>query len=145
LDGFTDVNSDQQNAGLQASLSYDRQTAARLGISAQILDDTLYDAFGQRQVSTMFTSLNQYHVVMEVDPQFWQDPEGLNTIYIRPASNPTPTPIAAPGSSQLGSALTLGSTSSSSTSSQPAPVAIPTPTPSPGTLPDPNGLLSASP
>src|SRR4051812_4946715 len=76
LAGFTDVNSDQQNAGLQASLSYDRQTAARLGISAQVLDDTLYDAFGQRQVSTMFTSLNQYHVVMEVDPQFWQDPEG---------------------------------------------------------------------
>src|SRR5438270_679223 len=84
LPGFTDVNSDQQNAGLQASLSYDRQTAARLGISAQILDDTLYDAFGQRQVSTMFTSLNQYHVVMEVDPQFWQSPTGLDAIYIRP-------------------------------------------------------------
>jgi len=145
LAGFTDVNSDQQNAGLQASLSYDRQTAARLGISAQILDDTLYDAFGQRQVSTMFTSLNQYHVVMEVDPQFWQDPEGLNAIYIRPASSPTPTPIAAPGSSQLGSALTVGTTSSSPTSSQPALVAIPTPTPSPGTLADPNALLLASP
>jgi multidrug efflux pump len=143
LAGFTDVNSDQQNAGLQASLSYDRQTAARLGISAQILDDTLYDAFGQRQVSTMFTSLNQYHVVMEVDPQFWQDPKGLNAIYIRPASSPTPN--AGPGSSQLGSALTVGTTSSSPTSSQPAPVAILTPTPSPGTLPDPNALLLASP
>ena len=145
LAGFTDVNSDQQNAGLQASLSYDRQTAARLGISAQILDDTLYDAFGQRQVSTMFTSLNQYHVVMEVDPQFWQDPEGLNAIYIRPANSPTPTPFSMPGSSQLGSALTVGTTSSSPTSSQPAPVAIPTPTPSPGTLADPNALLLASP
>ena len=145
LAGFTDVNSDQQNAGLQASLSYDRQTAARLGISAQILDDTLYDAFGQRQVSTMFTSLNQYHVVMEVDPQFWQDPKGLNAIYIRPASSPTPTPIAAPGSSQLGSALTVGTTSSSPTSSQPAPVAILIPAPSPGTLPDPNALLLGSP
>ena len=145
LAGFTDVNSDQQNAGLQASLSYDRQTAARLGISAQILDDTLYDAFGQRQVSTMFTSLNQYHVVMEVDPQFWQDPEGLNAIYIRPASSPTPTPFSMPGSSQLASALTVGTTSSSPTSSQPAPVTIPTPTPSPGTLPDPNALLLASP
>jgi len=145
LPGFTDVNSDQQNAGLQASLSYDRQTAARLGISAQILDDTLYDAFGQRQVSTMFTSLNQYHVVMEVDPQFWQDPEGLNAIYIRPASSPTPIPFSMPGSSQLASALTVGTTLSSLTSSQPAPVAIPTPTPSPGTLPDPNALLVASP
>jgi len=145
LDGFTDVNSDQQNAGLQASLSYDRQTAARLGISAQILDDTLYDAFGQRQVSTMFTSLNQYHVVMEVDPQFWQDPEGLNAIYIRPASSPTPIPFSMPGSSQLASALTVGATLSSLTSSQPAPVAIPTPAPSPGTPPDPNALLLASP
>ena len=145
LPGFTDVNSDQQNAGLQASLSYDRQTAARLGISAQLLDDTLYDAFGQRQVSTMFTSLNQYHVVMEVDPQFWQDPEGLNAIYIRPASSPTPIPIAASGSSQLASALTVGTTSSSLTSSQPAPVAILTPTLSPGTLPDPNAVLLASP
>ena len=145
LAGFTDVNSDQQNAGLQASLSYDRQTAARLGISAQILDDTLYDAFGQRQVSTMFTSLNQYHVVMEVDPQFWQDPEGLNAIYIRPASSPTPIPFSIPGSSQLASALTVATRSSSLTSSQPAPVAIPSPAPSPGTLPDPNALLLASP
>jgi multidrug efflux pump len=86
LPGFTDVNSDQQNAGLQASLRYDRQTAARLGISAQLLDDTLYDAFGQRQVSTMFTSLNQYHVVMEVDPQFWQSPTGLERLHsARPA------------------------------------------------------------
>jgi multidrug efflux pump len=145
LTGFTDVNSDQQNAGLQASLSYDRQTAARLGISAQILDDTLYDAFGQRQVSTMFTSLNQYHVVMEVDPQFWQDPKGLNAIYIRPASSPTPIPFSIPGSSQLASALTVGTTSSSLTSSEPAPVAILSPTPSPGTLPDPNAPLLASP
>src|SRR5258708_29974485 len=90
LPGFTDVNSDQQNAGLQASLSYDRQTAARLGISAQILDDTLYDAFGQRQVSTMFTSLNQYHVVMEVDRQFSQHPQPFNPISIPPSTPPTP-------------------------------------------------------
>jgi multidrug efflux pump len=74
LPGFTDVNSDQMNAGLQAWLTYDRATAARLGISAQTIDDTLNDAFGQRQVSTMFTSLNQYHVVMEVDPKFLQFP-----------------------------------------------------------------------
>ena len=68
LPGFTDVNSDQENDGLQSSLVYDRPTAERLGLSAQLLDNTLYDAFGQRQVSTMYTSLNQYHVVMEVAP-----------------------------------------------------------------------------
>src|SRR6266480_1852972 len=88
LHGFTDVNSDQQNAGLQASLTYDRQTAARLGISAQLIDDTLYDAFGQRQVSIMFTSLNQYHVVMEVDPQFWQRPDTLHDVYVRSPTGP---------------------------------------------------------
>jgi multidrug efflux pump len=122
LHGFTDVNSDQQNAGLQASLTYDRQTAARLGVSAQLIDDTLYDAFGQRQVSTMFTSLNQYHVVMEVDPQFWQSPTGLDAIYVRPntttssaGASPSPTP-------------TGGATSSSTISmSAPAPVPIPAP------------------
>ncbi|KAF5407372.1 MAG: Multidrug resistance protein MdtC [Candidatus Udaeobacter sp.] len=121
LHGFTDVNSDQQNAGLQASLTYDRQTAARLGISAQLIDDTLYDAFGQRQVSTMFTSLNQYHVVMEVDPQFWQSPTGLDAIYIRPnttassaGASPSPTP-------------TGGATSSAISVSAPAPVPIPSP------------------
>jgi multidrug efflux pump len=88
LRDFTDVNSDQQNNGLQASLVYDRATAARLGVSPQLIDSTLYDAFGQRQVSTMFTSLNQYHVVMEVDPKFWQGPEGLNAIYLRTTNGP---------------------------------------------------------
>jgi len=87
LPGFTDVNSDQQNNGLQMSLVYDRQTAARLGVSTLLLDNTLYDAFGQRQVSTMFTSLNQYHVVMEVEPKFWQNPSGLNDIYLRSSNN----------------------------------------------------------
>ena len=61
---------------------YDRQTAARLGITPQLMDTTLYSAFGQSQVSTMYTSLNQYHVVMEVAPQFWQDPQGLDYVYI---------------------------------------------------------------
>ena len=91
---FTDLNSDQQNNGLQASLVYDRATAARLGISAQMIDSTLYDAFGQRQVSTMFTSLNQYHVVMEVDPKFWQSPEGLNDVYLR-TTNGAVVPLSA--------------------------------------------------
>jgi multidrug efflux pump len=80
---LTDVNSDQQNSGLQASLVYDRATASRLGITPQVIDDTLSDAFGQRQVSTMFTELNQYHVVMDVEPQFWESPEGLKAIYLR--------------------------------------------------------------
>jgi multidrug efflux pump len=79
------VNSDQQNSGLQASLVYDRDTASRLGITPQTIDNTLYEAFGQAQVSTMYTALNQYHVVMEVAPQFWQDPSSLNDIYVRPS------------------------------------------------------------
>jgi multidrug efflux pump len=82
----TDVNSDQQNSGLQASLDYDRATAERLGITPQDIDATLYDAFGQRQVSTMYKQLNQYHVVMEVEPRYWQSPEGLKEIYLHPAS-----------------------------------------------------------
>jgi multidrug efflux pump subunit AcrB len=84
LSALADVSSDQQNSGLQASLVYDRATAARLGLTPQMIDDTLYDAFGQRQVSTMFTQLNQYHVVMEVEPRFWQSPAGLDEIYIHP-------------------------------------------------------------
>ena len=74
---ISDVNTDQQNNGLQAVVQYDRDTAARFGISSQLIDNTLYDAFGQRQVSTIYTSLNQYHVVMEAAPRFWQDPQFL--------------------------------------------------------------------
>jgi len=80
-----DVSSDQQDRGLQVPLTIDRQTAARLGISTRLIDDTLYDAFGQRQVSTIYTALNQYHVVMEVAPQFWQSPAALSLLYVRPA------------------------------------------------------------
>ena len=80
---LTDVNTDQQNSGLQMTLVYDRATASRLGITPQILDTTLYQAFGQAQVSTMYTGINQYHVVMEVDPKFWQSPVSLRDVYIR--------------------------------------------------------------
>src|SRR5450759_1758830 len=83
LPGVVDVSTDQQNKGLQASVVIDRDTASRLGITPQMIDDTLYDAFGQRQVSTMYTELNQYHVVMEVAPRFWQSPETLRDIYVR--------------------------------------------------------------
>ncbi len=79
---LSDVNSDQQNAGLAADVRIDRDTASRLGLSTQTLDDTLYDAFGQREVSTMYTPLNQYFVVMEAAPQFWQDPQTLHAIHI---------------------------------------------------------------
>jgi multidrug efflux pump len=94
LPGFTDVNSDQQNNGLQASLQYDRLTASRLGLSTSYIDNTLYDAFGQSQVSTMYTALNQYHVVMEVAPQYWQGPEGLNNIYLT-STNGGQVPLSA--------------------------------------------------
>jgi multidrug efflux pump subunit AcrB len=79
---LTDVNSDQQNLGLQSELVYDRDTASRFGISSSLLDNTLYDAFGQRQVSTMYTALNQYHVVMEVAPKYGLGPDGLRNIYV---------------------------------------------------------------
>jgi multidrug efflux pump len=83
---IADVNSDQQNRGLQAMIHYDRETAARFNISPALIDSTLYDAFGQRQVSTMYRALNQYHVVMEAAPQFWQSPLFLREIYVRSPS-----------------------------------------------------------
>src|ERR1041385_2252960 len=77
-----DANSDQQNKGQELKLVIDRDTAARLGINAQTIDSTLYDAFGQRNASTMYTALNQYFVVMEVAPEFQQSPESLRGIYM---------------------------------------------------------------
>jgi multidrug efflux pump len=79
---IADVNSDQQNRGLQSWVQVDRVTAARFGISPSLVDATLYDAYGQRQVSTMYRPLNQYHVVMEVAPEFWQNPEVLRDLYV---------------------------------------------------------------
>ena len=86
LPELTDVASDQQTTGLQASLKIDRDTAARLGILPQAIDDVLYDAFGQRQISTIFTQLNQYRVILEVKPEFQQSPEALKHIYVRSTS-----------------------------------------------------------
>src|SRR5262249_12954768 len=80
---LSDVSSDQQDAGLRTALMIDRDTASRLGITPQLIDDTLYDAFGQRQVSTIFTQLNQYHVVLEVKPEFQGGVRGLEGIYLR--------------------------------------------------------------
>jgi multidrug efflux pump len=83
LPGLTDVNSDQRNHGLEELLDYDRPTASRMGITPQVIDSTLYHAFGQSQVSTMYTPLNQYHVVMEVAPKYWQRPESLGDVYLK--------------------------------------------------------------
>ncbi|HJW33114.1 MAG TPA: multidrug efflux RND transporter permease subunit [Holophagaceae bacterium] len=80
---IADISTDQQNQGLQASLVIDRDTASRLGVTPRQVDDTLYSAFGQRQVSTIYTQMNQYHVVLGVEPRFWQDPDTLQTIYVR--------------------------------------------------------------
>jgi multidrug efflux pump len=92
--GIVDVDTDQQNNGLQADLTIDRQTASRLGITSQAIDRTLYDAFGQEEVSTMYTELNQYYVVMEVNSSFWQNPEGLKYIYVK-GSNGQQIPLSA--------------------------------------------------
>ena len=80
--GFQDANTDQQNDGLQALLTYDRPTAARLGITPQTIDTTLYDAFGQLEASVIDTELNQYYVIMEVAPKYWQSPQGLKDLYL---------------------------------------------------------------
>ena len=83
---LADVNSTQQDKGLQASLTIDKETALRFGITQAQIDNTLYDAFGQRQVSIIYEARNQYHVVMELSPEYWQRPETLNNIYV---SSPT--------------------------------------------------------
>jgi hydrophobe/amphiphile efflux-1 (HAE1) family protein len=89
-----DASTDQQENGLEARLVVDRDTASRLGLTMQAIDNVLYDAFGQRQVSTMYTGLNQYYVVMEVDPKYQRDPDSLKGIYIR-SSNGTNVPLSA--------------------------------------------------
>ena len=94
-----DVASDQQDSGLEALVSIDRATASRLGITPQMVDDALYNAFGQRQISTVFTQLNQYRVVLEVKDEFRDAPADLGRIYLR--SNPTATPGAPAGSAQV--------------------------------------------
>jgi multidrug efflux pump len=89
LPELVDVNTDAQDKGIQTTLNINHDTAAKLGLTTNLIDTTLNDAFGQRQVSTIFNPLNQYHVVMEVAPQYWQNPETLKQIYI---SNSAPTP-----------------------------------------------------
>jgi multidrug efflux pump len=94
LPELRDVASDQLNGGLLVNLTIDRDSASRLGILPADIDNTLYDAFGQRQVSTIYTQLNQYHVVLEADPQFQQAPDSLKNIYVH-SSNGTQVPLSA--------------------------------------------------
>jgi multidrug efflux pump len=103
---LTDVATDQLNGGLKSNITIDRDTASRLGILPQAIDNTLYDAFGQRLVSTIFTQLNQYHVVLEVLPNFAQTPENLADIYIRPSST---TPNTGAPTANAATAATSGS------------------------------------
>jgi multidrug efflux pump len=112
LPQLRDVATDQQTSGLAASLVIDRQTASRLGISPQMIDETLYDAFGQRQVSTLYTQLNQYHVVLETMPDFQRDPAKLQDIYVRSAAtSPSPSGSSTPsGSSATSSNSSSGVT-----------------------------------
>jgi multidrug efflux pump len=90
---LSDVNSDQQNHGLAADLVIDRPTASRLGITPSTVDNILYDAFGEREIATTYTSMNQYYVIMEVAPEFWQNPNGLKNVYAT-SSTGTTIPLA---------------------------------------------------
>ena len=122
---LVDVNSDQQQKGLETDLVIDRDSAARLGLTPSQIDNTLYDAFGQRQVSTIYSALNQYHVVMEVAPRYWQSPETLNDLYVSTyggAPSDTATTNAVPGTvvaTNTGTVAPSGAASASApTSSQ---------------------------
>ena len=113
LPELRDAASDQQVLGLQTRLVYDRVTASRLGITPSAIDQTLYDAYGQRQVSTMFTQLNQYHVILEVQPTFHSTPLDLRALFIRTGATPINSSVVAGGT---GTAVSSGPTSSATAS-----------------------------
>ena len=112
-----DVNSDQQDKGLEVDLKIDRPTASRLGLTASQIDNTLYDAFGQRQVSTIYKDKNQYHVVMEVAPEFWQSPETLRDIYVSTAGNINGTQSSAGASGAFAGSTTTTTAAATTASS----------------------------
>jgi multidrug efflux pump len=134
LKEITDVATDQQTGGLATSLMIDRVTASRLGIAPTTIDNTLYDAFGQRQINTMYTQLNQYHVILEVNPQFQRDPDKLQKMYIQ--AN------ASSGASGAAAASSFASSGSSSAGSNATTVPLPY-TPSAGTLIPPATAITA--
>src|SRR5208282_4247677 len=115
LPQLSDVVTDQQLSGKAESLVIDRATASRFGITPQTIDDTLYDAFGQRQINTLYTQLNQYHVILEAEPRFQLDPNSLHDIYIQSSSTGSSSSGAA--SNTAGSSSGAGASSSASSSS----------------------------
>jgi multidrug efflux pump len=114
---LADVNSDRQDNGLDIALNIDRSTAARLGINLTEVDNTLYDAFGQRQVSTIYNDMNQYHVVMEVDPSFWQSPETLKEVWVSTSGGALSGTQSSAGAVSDFAASSTASSASSSTPS----------------------------
>ena len=125
LPELRDVASDVQNRGVQTRLVIDRNTAARLGITPQMIDDTLYDAFGQRQVSTMFTQLNQYRVVLEVQPKLQRSPQDLTNIYLRAIPGTTGAAGASAGTVSTTAASAIGAAQSANTGARPTLNAVP--------------------
>jgi multidrug efflux pump len=118
---LTDVNSDLQQAGLETFVQIDRDTASRLGITPYQIDNTLYDAFGQRQVSTIYSAINQYHVVMEVAPRYWQDPSSLKGIFVSTSGgNPSGTQTSALPSGTVAETASAISSASATTTSAPS-------------------------
>jgi multidrug efflux pump len=118
-----DVNSDRQDKGLEVQLKIDRPTASRLGLTTQQIDNTLYDAFGQRQVSTIYKDKNQYHVVMEVAPEFWQNPETLRDIYVSTSGGSvsgTQATAGAGGAFQTGGVTSTGTSNTTTSSTETA-------------------------
>ncbi len=114
LPGLQDVNTDQQNGGLESYLTYDRVAAARLGQTASSLDSLLYSAFGQSEVSVIYTPLNQYYVVLEAAPQYWQSPAGLKSIYINPGG-----PASSTGTAGINNIAQLATVSTNQTGTTP--------------------------
>ncbi len=119
---LTDVATDQQTSGLAASLVIDRVTASRMGITPEIIDETLYDAFGQREISTLYTQLNQYHVVLETLPEFRQNPDKLKDIYVRSATAPTSSSSSTSVATTSATAGTSGPAANTSVTSSTLPV-----------------------
>jgi multidrug efflux pump len=137
LPQLEDVATDQQTGGLAVSLIIDRVTASRLGIAPATIDNTLYDAFGQRQINTMYTQLNQYHVILETEPQYQQDVTALQNLYIQAnASSGTSGPAASTSFSASGSAAAGSNATTTSV--------LYTPTGSPGVLTPPTNALAPS-